>query len=291
MRPIQKTIYTLNLDMAYEPVIWALTLPFIENYARKIQAKVFVITERKFETWPPVMEKLQIYDLGRANKSDWHLFCDADTLISPEFFDLTQLVAKDTVLHNGKDFGCIRWSMDDPYFLRDGRWLGSCDWFTMASDWCLDLWRPPDDLTLEEATKRISLTIEERLKGQMEPSHLIDDYLLSRNIARFGLKFTTVGDIVDQLRGNGHPRGLNNPYLWHQYNMPTREKAQKMLAILSTPKDHPAFHKRGKVQNTPAGPVMEVVGTGEIIQACGVGWQLISQQDAETFRNKWELND
>jgi len=180
--------------------------------------------------------------------------------------------------------------MDDPYFLRDSRKVGSCNWWAMASDWCLDLWRPPDDLTLEEATARISLTIEERLKGQMEPSHLIDDFLLSRNVARFGLKFTTVGDIIDNLRGNGHPRGLNNPYLWHQYNMPAREKAQKMLAILSTLKGDPAFHKRGKIINTPGGPRMEGAG-GEMIEPCGPGWQLVSPQDAEAFRTKWDLND
>ncbi len=54
----------------------------------------------------------------------------------------------------------------------------------MASNWCLDLWRPLDDLTFEEAVQNINITIGERNSGFCTADHLIDDYTLSRNIAR-----------------------------------------------------------------------------------------------------------
>jgi hypothetical protein len=74
----------------------------------------------------------------------------------------------------------VRWSYDQ-YFRRDGRHIGSCNWFTVASDWCLDLWRPLDDLTLDEALANINITIGERNSRLCGTEHLIDDYTLSRN--------------------------------------------------------------------------------------------------------------
>ena len=76
-------------------------------------------------------------------------------------FDVTDYLHKNTICHNGRDMAGIRWKYDQ-YFRRDGRHVGSCNWFTVASDWCLDLWRPLDDLTLEEALANINITIGER---------------------------------------------------------------------------------------------------------------------------------
>jgi len=265
-RRIKKTVYTLNIDN-YEPRIRQLTYPLIKNYAAKIDADFCEITERKFPGWPVVYEKLQIHELGRDN--EWSIFVDADTLISPEMFDVTVHLKKDTVCHNGNDKSMVRFR-PDPYFLRDGRFFGSCNWFTIASDWCLDLWRPLDDLTPAEAYENIYITIEEHNSGQCKTEHLIDDYALSRNISKFGLKATTVMDICGNL-GWRTPDGRGiSPFLWHLYTIPIEEKLSRMLKVLSFPKGH--------LVPNPDDPQA---------QPLGVGWGLMAPEQAAHFRKEW----
>jgi len=219
-----KTLYTLNID-DYAPEIRALTYPLLEHYAEKIGAEFFEITERKFPAWPVVYEKLQIYELGEERGDDWSIFLDADTLVHPETFDWAVYIPKDTVAHNGIDFANLRWRYDR-YFLRDGRDLGSCNWNTWASAWCRDLWRPLDDLTFDQAVANIFPAVGE-LNTVITPSHLIDDYTLSRNIARFGLKTTTLMEI--QKRLGFEAAG----FFWHQYTISVEEKVKEMAWMLS----------------------------------------------------------
>lgn len=230
MRKIKKTIYTLQIN-DYEPQICALTFPFMKFYADKIEADFVVIKERKKPDWPIVCEKMQIYDLAREREDDWAIFFDADALINPEMIDITAHLNKDTVCFNGKDQNGVRYTLDH-YFLRDGRGLGACNWCAIASDWCLDLWHPPD-ISFEEAIKRIHPTIGEHNSGMFTDNHLVDDYLLSRNIARFGLKHDTITDISGRL-GWRAPNGAPvSPFLFHLYSIPAHEKLEKLLAVLS----------------------------------------------------------
>ena len=67
---------------------------------------------------------------------------------------------------------------------------------------------------------RISPTLRERI-GEVEASHLIDDYVCSRNIARFGLKFTTITELNRQL-------GFQGGFFWHQYNMGPQQKLHEL---------------------------------------------------------------
>ena len=203
---MRKCVWTLNIDN-YAPELTALTYPLMRRYADKIGADFRIITQRHWPNFPPVYEKLQLHWLGR--EFSWNFYVDSDALIYPDFFDPTEWVGKDTVLHNGCDLAATRWRMDN-YFRRDGRRLGSCNWFTVASDWCLDLWRPLDDLTFEEAAANIYPNIHELTTGIITREHLIDDYVLSRNIARFGLKFATINDMCKQI-------GWNNGFLHHVY--------------------------------------------------------------------------
>jgi len=221
----RKTIFTLNIDN-YAPQITAITYPLIRFWADKIGADFHIITERKFPGWPVVYEKLQIHTLGRDMENDWNIFVDSDALIHPETIDFTLYLHKDTVAHNGNDMANIRWKYDR-YFRRDGRNIGSCNWMTAASDWCLDLWRPLDDLTLAEAVKNIYPVVGE-LNTVITADHLIDDYTLSRNIARFGLKFKNFGQILTEL-------GLDKAnFFWHLYTITIEEKAKQMLETLET---------------------------------------------------------
>lgn len=210
-----KTVYTLIVD-SYAPSVTALTLPHMRRYAEKIGARFHVITDRKFPDFPPVYEKLQIHELGRGN--DWNIFFDADVLVHPDLFDVTEHLPKDTVMHWRNDLAGNRWTYDR-FFRRDGRHIGSGNWFTVASDWCLDLWKPLDDLTLAEAARNIHPTIRERNFG-IQPGHLIDDYTLSRNIAKFGLKFRHFEDLLKDV---GH---AGETYFFHNYLLTEEEKVK-----------------------------------------------------------------
>lgn len=223
-KPIKKTVFTLSID-GYAPEITEITFPLIYHYAKKIGADFHIIKNRVYPEYPPVYEKLQIYHLGQEMGNDWNIFIDADALVHPDMLDITTVLDRDTVMHNGSDFASVRWRYDR-YFLRDGRNIGSCNWFAVASDWCIDLWHPLDDLTLEEAIANINPVVTEVVSGEMDASHLIDDYTLSRNIAKYGLKFKTFLRFQEETMGG--PRGL----LWHIYAAPKEKKIVEMKNVL-----------------------------------------------------------
>lgn len=213
---MKKTVFTLIVD-GFAPKLTAITLPLIERYAAKIGANFHIIGERLHPDMPPVYEKIQIYELGKSN--DWNIYIDADAVIHPDMPDPTVMMSKDTIAHYGADFAPIRWR-EDKYFWRDGRQIGSGNWFTVGSDWCLDLWHPLEDLTFREAVENIFPTQNE-LRHGITRDHLIDDYLLSRNIARYGLKHTTLIKLWE-------PFHLDPAvYLFHQYTLSLEEKVVK----------------------------------------------------------------
>lgn len=224
-KQVKKTVFTLVVDN-YAPQITEITFPLLKAYADKIGADFYVIKERRFPDWPPVYEKLQIYDLGQQMQNDWNIYIDADALIHPDLLDFTVVIPKDTVMHHGNDFAPVRWRYDR-FFMRDGRHIGSGNWFTIGSDWCIELWKPLDDLTFDEAKENIFPTVEEDQSGCIIGSHLIDDYTLSRNIAKYGLKFTTVRKLMPQF---GMPEGT--PFFWHAYTIPTEAKVIEMQKVL-----------------------------------------------------------
>jgi hypothetical protein len=223
-KPVKKTIFLLNIDN-YAPEITRLTYPLIKHYARKIGAEICIIDKRKFPEYPVVYEKLQIFDLAQQMENDWNIYIDSDAMIHPETLDYTLFLNKDTVAHNACDSANVRWRYDK-YFRRDGRSIGSCNWFTIASDLCVDLWRPLDDITLSEALDNIHPTIVESTTV-ITRDHLIDDYTLSRNIARFGLKFKTFREI------NNEVRIPEANFFWHAYTIPIEEKIVEMKKVIA----------------------------------------------------------
>ncbi len=235
----------------------------IRGWAAKIGAEFREITDRKFPHLPVTAEKLQIYDLARQDRAEWAIYIDADTLVSPEFFDITDHLTKDTVCHNAADMAGVRWRYDQ-YFRRDGRHIGSGNWFAVASEWCLDLWHPLDDLTLDEALDNIHVTIAEKNLG-MQREHLIDDYVLSRNIARYGLKFTTVHSICTKLSVYS--------MMWHDYMATEEEKLRMMLNILASPFGVELKHPNKPKDHAPY----------------GVGWALMVRDNADALADRWEI--
>lgn len=218
---MKKRIYTLNISdnpEGYAPELRKLTYPLLKNYAYKIGAEFVEINKKEFpEHYPPVYEKFQIYQIAQDNPADWHIFIDADTLIHPEFPDVTSLIPKDTVMFHAKDFVPVRFR-PDKYFLRDGRMIGEGNWFAVASDWCTDLWHPLDDITFEEAVENIFPTVHEA-STVIQRDHLIDDWLVSRNIARYGLKHQLMSKMFEEKFNF-----ITTNYLFHEYTIPICEK-------------------------------------------------------------------
>ena len=191
---MKKTIFLLNIDN-YAPEITKITLPFIKHYAKRLGAEIQMITERKFPEWPLTYEKLQIYELAQKVGGDWFLYVDSDVLIHPECPDFTIYLPKGTVSFHSPDISSIRFR-PDKYAYRDGRYIAPGNWFMVASDLCLDLWRPLE-MFPGEAVGRITPTPAE-LKVGITAEHLIDDFALASNIARFGLAFKSFQEIYKQ---------------------------------------------------------------------------------------------
>jgi|WetSurMetagenome_2_1015567.scaffolds.fasta_scaffold109175_2 hypothetical protein len=221
----KKTIFTLNLN-GYAPEITDLTYPLIEAYARKIGAEFHIITERKFPEWPLTYEKFQIYELAQQMNNDWNIYIDSDALVHPDTPDVTLILPRDTVAHFGKDFSPVRWK-EDRFFRRDGRHIGSGNWLAVGSDLCIDLWKPLDDLTPQEAIANINPTVAERRSAIIERSHLIDDYVCSRNIAKYGLKCQTLKDV---LAGHGFKDG--GGFFYHHYLFTVPQKVIELKKVL-----------------------------------------------------------
>ena len=236
-KKVKKTVFTLNID-GYASEITALTYPLIEAYARKIGADFHIISERKFPEWPLTYEKLQIYELAQQMENDWNIYIDSDALVHPDTPDLTTLLPRDTVAHFGKDLAPVRWKIDR-FFKRDGRNIGSGNWLAVASDLCIDLWKPLDDLTPQEAIANISPTVAELRSGVINKAHLIDDYTLSRNIAKYGLKCKIFRELFEELGykeikdANGQivqPAG--GSFFYHHYLFATPQKVATLKQVI-----------------------------------------------------------
>lgn len=228
---MKKTLYTLCVN-GFAPEVTALTFPLMRRWANKIGAEFVIIDKRKFEGAPITYEKFQIFELAQERGDDWSIYFDADALIHPSYFDPTALLSKDTTFSNGTDFTPIRFK-PDKYFLRDGRFIGKGNWCLAASDWCRDIWRPLDDISIDDAITAITPTAQEEACG-ITAEHLIDDYTVSRNIAKYGLKHIISPELEEKYK---IPAG----HLWHHYLMPASEKLvlmqRQLMGWLSGLKD------------------------------------------------------
>lgn len=220
-RTVTKTIFLLNIN-DFAPEITRLTYPLIKYYAERIGAHIHVIQERQFPEWPVTYEKLQIHKLAREIGSDWNLYVDSDTLIHPDCPDFTIYLPKGTVSFHMQDVSHVRFGTNE-YSLRDGRYIAPGNWFMIASDLCLDLWRPLE-CSPRQAVAQIHPTANEMLHG-ITPEHLVDDYALSQNIARFGLTFRSLVSIYKEY-------GFQE-YLYHEYTLNEKEKAEKLAHIIA----------------------------------------------------------
>lgn len=209
---MKKTVYTLSVN-DYAPAIIRLTFPLMKRWANKIGAGFHVISERKFLNMPPVYEKFQMKELSERHGNDWNLFFDADTLIHPDFWDVTAVVGKEMTVSHGSDFIPVRFK-PDKYFMRDGRWIGKGNWCLIVSDWCTDIWDTTKPVKVVDS--KIFPTVAEGATI-IKAEHLIDDYIISRNISRYGLKHVLIPELSEKYK-------MRQGLLWHQYLINSEQK-------------------------------------------------------------------
>lgn len=216
----KKAVWTLNVG-GYAPEITEVTYPYIQAYADKIGADFRIISERNWPEAPMTYEKLQLHCLGE--EYDWNIYIDSDALIHPDMFDVTRHIHPDTVMQYGSDLAGTRWK-DDKYFRRDTRQISSCNWFTVASSDCLDLWHPLEDISVEQALRNLRPQVKE--SKTCSDGHLIDDYVLSRNIARYGLRYRTFLDLLKFIHAEGAQ------FMFHTHLLTRKEKAYVLPRVM-----------------------------------------------------------
>lgn len=215
------TLYTNN----YAPNIWRLTRPLFQHHAHKHGYDFIVLDQRKFPDVPcENYEKFQVHEIAQAY--DQTLFLDSDCLVHPDCWDLLSVVPMDHVACYGRDLSSTRFKMNR-YFERDGRQISACTWCVACSRLTADLWQPmqPGESFIDDVVDNIQPIMSERAAKVFKPEHLCDDYLLSRNIARYGLRYMCFNNFI-------HEHGLQAMQtLWHNYNIPNEEKERQMLDV------------------------------------------------------------
>lgn len=211
----------VTLDINYTKQITDITYPYMQSYANKIDADFKIITERKFPNQPVNIEKFQLYELGKDY--DWTIFIDSDAIIHPNCPDVTEVYNKDVVIFYGYDLYPLRFKPNN-YTRRDKRNIGACTWFTTFSDWTRHLWKPYENP--REYINQIDLLWLEKNFGY-EPEHILDDYLVSRNISKYGLNVKTISfDMFDD-----HPNITFSPFLMHEFCISLEQKIKFLTNI------------------------------------------------------------
>lgn len=162
------------------PELWKLTLPTIEAYVKRIDASLNIITERKFPDHHVNYEKFQVWEDGRPY--DANFLVDADVLIHDEFPDFSTIVPEHHVGFNDNYFASDKFITEsNRYFLRDGRNVGIASNAVVTYKSTHELWEPIE--ALNSNTFKIVMKVRE---GDM------DEYNLSWNLAKYGLKYTGI---------------------------------------------------------------------------------------------------
>jgi hypothetical protein len=175
-------IHIVNID-DYFPELFKLTFQTVEMYAKRISADINIISERTHPNLPVMIEKLQVHKYGE--NYDWNLLMDADILVHPNTYN--PFINFDPRMVGNKDeYPASNQLRLDKYFIRDGRNLGLSGCLLASSRLTHDLWEFPQDLTEEDILNNIHA-----------PRKCVDEYVVSRNLAKYGLKYHELFPVKD----------------------------------------------------------------------------------------------
>jgi hypothetical protein len=176
---MKKLIHCVYINDFF-PELWKLTLPTIKQYAYSIGAELNIITERKFPQWHINYEKIQVYEDGKY--ADANFLIDADILIHKDFPDFSSgITFPHHIAFNDNYHASTKFHIKDNInFQRDGRDVGIASNAVISFKSTHDVWTPLD------ITPQQGRQITHVREGD------IDEYTLSNNMARFGLKYTGI---------------------------------------------------------------------------------------------------
>ena len=187
---MRKLLHVVNINNFF-PELFALTSPTIRSYAERNGYMINMITERKFPDYPINYEKMQVYEDGKD--AEVNILCDADMLIHPQFPDVTTFLQRDSIAFNDNYNISWKYHVDRiRYFMRDGRDVGIATNFVVSSDWTHDVWEP---LSLSQKDIEDLAKKENTDAGGADGrgwGHYADEFALSYNMAKYGLKYTGV---------------------------------------------------------------------------------------------------
>jgi len=176
---MKKIIHCVYIN-DYFPELWEMCLPTIKQYAFRTGSELNIITQRKYPEWHINYEKFQVYEDGKHAEANFLI--DADVLIHPEFPDFSNgITFPHHIAFNDNYNASTKFNINDNiYFQRDGRDVGIASNAVISFKSTHDVWTPLN-ITPEEG-KAITFVRE----GD------IDEYGLSLNMAKFGLKYTGI---------------------------------------------------------------------------------------------------
>lgn len=173
---MKKILHLVNIGDFF-PELFSLSFPTVQAYAERCGYEINLITERKFPEFHINYEKMQVWEDGKD--ADINLLIDADVLIHPQFPDVKDIVPPHHIAFNDNYNASSKFNLND-YFLRDGRDVGIASNFVVSYRSTHDLWRPLE-ITPDEG-RRITFVRE----GD------IDEYCISQNMSKYGLRYTGI---------------------------------------------------------------------------------------------------
>jgi hypothetical protein len=179
-----------TLDINYPKEITDLTFPYMEEYAKNIDADFKIITERKFSELPIPMEKFQLYEI--CKDYEWTIFLDADCLVNPKTINFTKVVECDIVIVS--EYLDILNSKDPQFETKNV--MGKYD---------LDIDAPFSFLSFHNSQKNVVkpwgdplqykkyINVTEGMKKyNINQEWHLDDFLLATNIVKYGISTVSV---------------------------------------------------------------------------------------------------
>jgi len=175
----KKCIHVIAINN-WQPELCAITIPNLMAYAKKIGADFNLISETRFDGFPPNYERFQIWETGRDY--EWNFNIDADTILRHDCDDPTEYVPENCVASlYGIEIDHYFNTYNDPYFTRSGNKWGVADQFTLTNKLIHNDFWLPTEMSFQETSKKC-----------FKDPRQVSEYILSRNMARFGLKHTGV---------------------------------------------------------------------------------------------------
>ena len=186
---MKKVIHVLNINNFF-PELFRITYPTIRAYAEKNGYIINMITERKFPNYPITYEKMQVYEDGKDNQMN--VLVDADMLLHPNLPDFETFLSEDAVAFNyGYNISEKYYTNRIKYFVRDGRDVGIATNLVVSSELTHDIWEPLP-LTPEQISDLAVPNDEEPNEWNRGWGHYADEFALSYNLAKYGLKYQGV---------------------------------------------------------------------------------------------------